>query len=126
MSPLKRARQKRDEARQLLADGIDPNTRRQESKVASTVTFEIVAREWLTAQTTSLSPPTLRKAFWMLETFVFKEVGSEAITNVTAPAVLKILRRLEVKQHHETARRTKQRVGQILRYAIATGRTERA
>jgi integrase len=93
--------------------------------VASTVTFEIVAREWLTAQATSLSPPTLRKAFWILETFVFKEIGSEAITKVTAPAVLKILRQLEAKQLHETARRTKQRIGQILRYAIATGRAER-
>jgi integrase len=122
---LKRARQKRDEARQLLADGIDPSTRRQQEKVASAVTFETVAREWLTAQATSLSPPTLRKAFWMLETFVFKEIGSEAITKVTAPAVLKILRQLEAKHHNETARRTKQRIGQILRYAIATGRAER-
>jgi integrase len=61
----------------------------------------------------------------MLETFVFKEIGSEAITKVTAPAVLKILRQLEAKHHNETARRTKQRIGQILRYAIATGRAER-
>ena len=112
--PLKRARQKRDEARQLLADGIDPSTRRQEEQVASAVTFESVAREWLTAQATSLSPPTLRKAFWMLETFVFKKIGSEAITKVTAPAVLKILRQLEAKHHNETARRTKSRIGQIL------------
>jgi hypothetical protein len=37
---LKRARQKRDEARQLLADGIDPSTKRQEEKVASAITFE--------------------------------------------------------------------------------------
>jgi hypothetical protein len=60
------------------------------NKVASAVTFESVGRDWLTAQASSLSPPTLRKAFWMLETFVFKEVGSEAITKGTEPAVLKL------------------------------------
>jgi hypothetical protein len=92
--PLKRARQKRDEARQLLADGIDPSARRQEEKVASTVTFESMAREWLTAQAASLSPP-------------IKQIGSEAITKVTAPAGLKILRQLEAKQHHETARQSR-------------------
>ena len=100
------------------------STRAPGRKVASTVTFESVAREWLTAQATSLSPPTLRKEFWMLETLVFKETGSEAITKITAAAVLKILRRLEAKHHNETARRTKQRIGQILRYAIATRRAE--
>jgi integrase len=97
----------------------------KKNKMASAITFESAAREWLSAQATSLSPPTLRKAFWMLESFVFKEIGNEASTKVTAPAVLKILRQLEAKHHHETARRTKQRSGQILRYAIATGRAER-
>jgi hypothetical protein len=56
---LKRAREKRDDARKLIADGIDPSARRQANRAAQLETFEGVAKEWLALQSKSLAPETL-------------------------------------------------------------------
>ncbi len=122
---LKRAREKRDEARQMLSDGLDPSKKRRSDKLSAGITFELVAREWLGLHVDKLSPATLAKARWMLETFIYPELGSKPIGAISAPALLAVVKALEARGLHETAKRTKQRVGQILRYAIATGRAER-
>lgn len=56
--PLKRAREKRDDARKLVADGIDPSARRQAERSASANTFVAVADEWLMTKKRSLAPGT--------------------------------------------------------------------
>jgi Arm DNA-binding domain len=56
---LKRAREKQDEARKRLADGIDPSAQRQERRTALLETFEGVAEEWLELQSKSLAPATI-------------------------------------------------------------------
>lgn len=56
---LSRAREKRDEARKLIVEGIDPSAERQERKTALPDTFEGVAEEWLTLQSKSLAPETI-------------------------------------------------------------------
>jgi len=122
---LKRAREKRDAAQELLRDGIDPSIKRREVKRAESISFELVAREWFASQVERLSGRTVAKARWMLETFILPDLGSTPIATVTAPDVLSMLRKIEARGNHETARRTKQRVGQILRYAVATGRAQR-
>jgi len=122
---LKRAREKRDAARELLADGKDPSVERREEKRSQSVSFESVAREWFASQVDRLSTPTVRKARWMLDEFILPDLGSRPIATLTAPDVLSMLKKIEARGNHETARRTKQRVGQILRYAVATGRAER-
>lgn len=53
---LKRAREKRDEARKLIAAGIDPSAKRQAEKVAAAETFEAVGREWMELQRQRLTP----------------------------------------------------------------------
>lgn len=58
---LKRAREKRDDARKLLADGIDPNAKRRAEKEQQVNTFEAVAREWLALQEKSLDESTLTR-----------------------------------------------------------------
>lgn len=121
--PLKRAREKRDDARRLVADGRDPSAQRQEQRAAQVDTFEAIAREWLAKQT--LAPATAEKARWTFEDLLFPFLGSRPVREITAPDVLSVLRRLEARGKRETAHRTKQRVGQVLRYAIATGRAER-
>lgn len=68
---------------------------------------------------------TLDKARWMLGEFVYPRLGDKLVTEIKAPDLLAALRVVESKGLHETATRTKQKVGQILRYAIATGRAER-
>lgn len=119
------ARDRRDQARQFLADGQDPSHQRKEQKLAQSETFEKVAREWLELQSKKLSALTIAKARWILEKHVYPHLGARPIGDIKAPDLLGVLRKIEAHGIHQTAHRTKQRVGQILRYAIATGRAER-
>lgn len=120
---LKRAREKRDEGRRLVADGIDPSAKRRAEKVAQADTFEAIAREWIEKQ--HFAPATLEKAEWTFKDLIYPFIGSRPVGQLTPPEILEVLRRLERRGKHETAHRTKQRISQILRYAIATGRAER-
>lgn len=122
---LKRARICRDDARRMIAEGIDPSARRQADKYARAVTFELVANEWLELQAKKLAPVTLSKARWMITEFVSPHIGSRPIHKITPADVLAALRPIEARGKHETAHRTKQYVGQIFRYAVATSRAER-
>jgi integrase len=122
---LKIARAKRDAARQLIAAGTDPSAERRTAKAARGTTFEGVAREWMAMQAGKLAAITLKKCAWMLETHIFPTLGAQPITKMTAAKLLEALRVIEAGGTHETAHRTKQRCGQILRYAVATGRAER-
>ena len=117
------ARERRDNARKLLADGIDPSARRQSEKLAGTDTFKAVALEWLEKQ--NFAPNTLKKAQWTFNDPLFRQLGSKPVRSITAPDVLAVVRRIEARGKIETAHRTKQRAGQIFRYAIATDRAER-
>jgi integrase len=71
------------------------------------------------------APKTLKKAKWMFEDLLFPYIGSRPITALTPPELLEVFRKLERRGKHETAHRIKQRVGQVARYAIATGRAVR-
>jgi integrase len=122
---LKRAREKRDEARRLLADGIDPSAARKAEKIADANTFEAIAREWLELQQKKLSASTYDKALWVFETLLFPFIGSQPIRRLSASDVLGAVRRIEARGKHETAHRAKQRCGQVIRYAVATGRADR-
>jgi integrase len=122
--PLKRAREKRDEARRLLADGVDPSARRKITEESRAETFEAIAREWLEMRAKTTAAVTQQKALWLLE-MLFPAIGKRPIREVTPPELLAALRKIEAKGFHETAHRAKQKCGQIFRYAIATGRAER-
>lgn len=122
---LRLARRRRDEARQLLKDGVDPSRHRQAQKIAEIETFELVAREWLELQSKKLAAITIKKARWILEKLVLPHLGARPVSQIRAPDLLTVLRKIEARGTYQTAHRTKQRVGQILRYAIATGRAER-
>jgi integrase len=123
-TPAKLARQKLEDARQLLAKGVDPSERRQAEKVADPNTFESVAREWLATQEKKLAAATYAKAVWTLETLIFPFIGSRPISEIKAADVLKVLQRIENRGLHETAHRARQRCGQIFRYGIITERCE--
>jgi integrase len=122
---LKRAREKRDEARKLIADGVDPAATRQAKKLAQVETFEGIAAEWLELQRKKFTAKTMLKAEWTFRDLLNPYIGSRPIKAITSPEILAVLRRLESRGKHETAHRTKQRAGQVFRYAIATGRAER-
>jgi integrase len=71
-----------------------------------------------------MSPATYEKARWTFDTLVNPWIGSRPIADIDAPEMLKLLQRIEARGAPETAHRTKQRCGQIFRYAIATGRAK--
>jgi integrase len=92
---------------------------------ALAMTFGEVADEWLERQQHVLAPVTFEKATWMLKALVCPWLGKRPIAEIEPPELLTVLRRIEVRGKHETAHRTKQRCGQVFRYAIATGRAHR-
>ncbi|MEZ5532762.1 MAG: integrase arm-type DNA-binding domain-containing protein [Steroidobacteraceae bacterium] len=122
---LKAARERRDEARRLLATGVDPSARRQAERVARLVTFEAVAREWLDSRAATIAARTLEKRRRRFDVFLLPHIGSRPIAEVTAPEILAALRIAEARGRRETAHRLRSECGAVFRYAIATGRAER-
>jgi integrase len=123
--PLKRAREKRDDARRLVADGVDPSARRKAEKAALSDTFEAVAHEYLEVKRKSLAQTTADKRLSRFEAFLFPRIGTRPISRITVPEFLEALRRIERHGKNETAHRLRSESGQIFRYAIATARAER-
>lgn len=122
---LKNAREKRQEARTLLGNDIDPAEKRRAEKQAGADTFEYVAREWLTTQRQKLKQKTWQVALRRFEMWVFPHIGREAIGDIEPPDILRLLRRLEAKDSIDSAHRVRGRISQVFRYAIATGRADR-
>ena len=125
---LARAREKRNEARALLADGIDPmaNARAEkEARVAETEhTFAKIAAELIAKlEREEKAETTLLKKQWLLD-MALADFGDEPIGKITPPAILATLRKVEAKGNYETAKRLRSTIGQVFRFAIATGRAD--
>ncbi|WP_418319383.1 tyrosine-type recombinase/integrase [Piscinibacter sakaiensis] len=136
------ARKRRAEARALLANGADPSDARKASKTAEVArahvaaltaageplpgTFEAVAREWLAkAHEPTVSPRYAKRSRIQLERDVFPWIGTLPSNEVSAPAILNLLRKVEARDALDTAHRVKQTIGLVMRYAIATGYAQR-
>ncbi|MDV3468993.1 integrase arm-type DNA-binding domain-containing protein [Stenotrophomonas sp. C3(2023)] len=121
------ARQRREEARQLLARGVDPSQHKKAAALAKAElgsnTFETVAREWL-AKRDWVPSYSLKVNAWMVND-VFPWIGSRPVSELLAPDFLRVARRIEERGAIESAHRIMQNCGQIMRYAIATGRADR-
>lgn len=126
---LKEARERRDEARKLLANGADPSETKKAQKSAKVLraanSFEIVAREWYEKNRETWAASHADKIIRRLEIDVFPWLGGRPIAEITAPEVLTVLRRIEGRGVLETAHRANGNISQVFRYAIATGRAER-
>jgi integrase len=124
---LKMARDRRDESRKLLADGIDPSANRKAKKLANGGgnSFEIVAREWFIKYSTNWTADHGGRIIRRLERDVFPWIGDKPIAKITAPELLSVIQRIEKRGALETAHRALGNCGQVFRYAIATGRAER-
>ena len=124
---LAAARSKRNKARELLAAGVDPADARKAEKAAGAEraanSFEAVALEWLGKQTW-VKGYRVKVAAW-LDNDVFPYVGGRPVAELTAPEFLRVARRIEERGAIESAHRIMQTCGQVMRYAIATGRAER-
>ena len=124
--PLKTARSRRDDARVLLADGVDPGAQRKAEKQAKSEagsnTFEALAREWMATRGKEWTESYASKTKSALERNAFPAIGSKPITEITAPNLLAMLRAIESRGIVDMAHRIQQHCGAIFRYAIATGR----
>ncbi len=126
---LRLARERRDEARKLLARDVDPSAYRKAQKKAKRQwardSFEAVAREWLAKHSPNWTTRHADRVLGQLERDVFPWIGSESIAELTAPELLAVLRRIEERGALRMAHGTLQICGRVLRYAVATGRAER-
>lgn len=127
---LAKARQRRDKAREQLADGIDPGIAKHEEKRAkadaAANSFEAVSREWLTKTSSKRAAITQAKVTSWLEKDVFPFIGKLPIASIKAKDVLdKVARRMEARGIHESAHRIVQICSQVFRYAVAVGVIER-
>ena len=126
---LKKARDRRDEMRKLVADGIDPSAARKQQKLmaldAAANTFEAVAREWFEKHSANWEASYSVKLLARLEANIFPWLGDRPIRDIKPPELLSVLRRVESRGVLETAHRLMNYCGNIYRYAVATGRAER-
>jgi len=123
---LKEARNRREQLRQQITNGLDPSEVRKAEKnsAADKNCFEAVAREWHKKFSANWTESHLEKTLTRLKNDVFPWIGKKNIIDITAPELLTVLRRVETRGALETAHRINQICGQIFRYAIATGRAE--
>jgi integrase len=122
------ARSCRDEARKLLAAGVDPSARKKEDKAervrAATSSFSSLAEEFLAKnEREGKAEVTTDKKRWLLS-LAAGDIGAKQITEITAADILVPLRRVEAAGNFETARRLRAFIGQVFRFAIATARAE--
>ena len=125
--PLSDARKRREEARALIAKGIDPGESKKahvEATLRQQETFEAVAREWHSKFKSQWEPVTARKILEMFESNVFGEIGSTPLVEVNAPLLLKVLRRIEARGAVYSAHRVRGLCSQVFKYAKSTGRCD--
>lgn len=125
---LKAAREKRDDARRMLADGIDPSEARKAAKARALQmaedSFEAIAMEWAKRHLAARAESHRTRVIRRLEREVFPFLGKKPIASITAPDILAVLRKIETRGVLDTAHRTQQTIGTVIRYAVATGRAE--
>jgi integrase len=127
--PLADARAARDEAKKWLAKGLDPSQVRKQQRLAALAaaqcTFEAVALEWCQSQKKAWTVGHALRVEYRLKADIFPDLGSRPIAEIDSPEVLAALRKVENRGALDTAKRLRQTVGQIFRYAISTGRAKR-
>lgn len=129
ITSLKEARDARNQAKKRIAQGINPSAEKQASKKAlrevGKNTFEALSSEWFLTKMQDKSVSHQKRTQSLINTHLLPAFSRIPIKEITPPMVLAALRKIEAKGHIETAHKTKQTIGQIFRFAVATGRAER-
>ena len=123
---LAEARQRRNDYRKLLANGVDPHANKKALKSANDEVmanaFEVIAREWHDNQKINWSADHVVTIMNRLEKDIFPWIGKKPILDITAMDIKSILDRVRSRGVIETARRVRTIVGQVFTYAISTDR----
>ncbi|WP_341919397.1 tyrosine-type recombinase/integrase [Hydrocarboniphaga effusa] len=120
--PLKLARDRRDEARKLVADGTDPSSKRKATKVAKANTFEVVAREWFEKRSGGWAKSHASKIIQCLERDLFPDLGTRPIEGIHPQEILHALEKIQARGALETAHRACNYAVRIFRFAAADRR----
>ena len=125
---LKDARDKRGDARRLLAQGGDPGKAKQAQKAADVVatanTFKALSKEWLEVHMADKSKGHRDRTATILKNDLYPTLGNEPINQIKAPDLLMALRKIEARGAIETTHKAKRIAGQVFRFAVATGRAD--
>ena len=127
---LGQARTKRDAAKGLLANGVDPSQERKEVKAEALRgsvghTWREVATEYRNKrEREGIALPTISKLDWLLDK-TFPTLGHKSVDNIGVRDLLPVLRAVEAEGQYETAQRLRSVCSRVFRFAIATGRAER-
>ncbi|HHS9625630.1 TPA: tyrosine-type recombinase/integrase [Raoultella ornithinolytica] len=125
---LAEARQKRADAKKVLAAGGDPGQEKQEEKQAKEKavanSFERLAMEWHSHKSTSWSEGYAEHLLMYLKKDIFPFIGQKAITDISQVEMLNVLRKMEQRGVLDKLKKTRQACRQIFTYAIITGRAE--
>lgn len=120
------ARKRREEAKALLKEGVDPSQQKKQEKLAGKEradnNFEAVAREWHQIYLPTWASSTANRNLRLLELNAFPWIGSRPIAEITPPELLQVLRLAEKRGVLETAHRVRTIAGMVFRYGVATGR----
>ena len=121
---LQKARQRRDEARQQLAEGVDPGAQKKAAKQAeraSGLTFETLAREWFAYNAPRWAESTRYKANLYLQNDLIPVIGARPIKAITRPELVELVRKVEARGTLNAAGKIRQWLHQIFRYGLARG-----
>ena len=115
------ARDKRKAAKALLAEGKEPMKAKGEVTSESGETFYMVAKRWHENRQSALNPAHAERVWSRMERDVFPSLGQRLIHEITAPEVLEMIRKIEIRGALDISRRAKQGIGQVFQFAIACG-----
>lgn len=125
---LKAARALREEAKQHLANSIDPSALKKEAKrqklVSQENSFREIANEWHSSKKDGWNTKYAKTVLVRLEADIFPEIGDMPVNDISAPQLLSALKKIEARGALDIAKRARQVCGQIFRYAVATGRAQ--
>jgi integrase len=122
---LAQARKRTVEARELVAQGLDPKEKRDAErhakKAATEHTFENISTAWFELKKDSVTPAYAEDIWRSLTLHVFPDLATTPISCITAPKVINLLRPLETKGSLETVKRLTQRLNEIMTYGVNSG-----
>lgn len=126
---LKEAREKRAEARKIIAAGKDPSAVKKQNRLMAIQeadnTFEKLAREWHDKNKAKWSEKHGEAILYRLEKDIFKDLGHMPVRDITPSMLLVTIRKMEARGAHELARRARGTCEQIYAYGIGTEKADR-
>ena len=122
---LAKARKQREYYRALLQEGLDPKENEDNKKkialAADSNSFESVAKEWLAIRRSQVKQDTADKILRSLELDVFPFIGKVAVSKITAPIAIDVIKRIISRDSLEIARKVARRMNNVMTFAVNTG-----